>query len=354
MGATITGVDMNNLTDVEFRLIREAIYTHQVVIVKGQEKLKPINQFEFVRRLDPEANPVHGFLTDDGKFNVVRGSKGVTLVGQGYISHNKHGGDGLTLQSGTHADLHVETLSAEELASGQSRFGAFHFDGVIYGSYPSRVTTLRCVQAPKGPDVTIRWDDGTGRTMTAKPGLTAFINGSQLYEMLTPEEKALADNSSWSPAPQPYVWTGTRKIRNCGLGMAPGGKTVPLDQLPAWTSDKVYRLPMVWVNPVTGAKCFQILPDVVEKLYVKSKPGAEERTVEDSDEIRLWLNDILDRICTPENILIPEYEEDDVVMFNNWGVLHSSIDFPKSYGTRIMHQCHIASSTVPVGPTAVV
>ncbi|KAJ5766328.1 alpha-ketoglutarate dependent xanthine dioxygenase [Penicillium nucicola] len=328
MGAIITGADMNNLTDEEFGSIRNAIYTYQVVIVKGQQELKPINQFEFVHRLDPDTTAVHGFMTDDvtddtvgvlgGKFNLVPGSKGVTLVGQGHISDNKHGNQGLTLRSGTHADLHVETLSADELARGQSRFGAFHFDGVIYGSYPSRVTTLRCIQAPKGPEVTIRWDDGTNRVMTANPGLTAFINSAQLYEMLTAEEKVLVDHSSWVPAPQPYVWTGTRKIRNCGVGMASGGTTVPLDQLPPWTADKVYRLPMVWVNPVTGVKCFQILPDVVHKLYFNSEAGADERVVEDGEEIRLWLNDILDRICTPEHILIPEYEENDVVMFNNW------------------------------------
>jgi hypothetical protein len=75
---------------------------------------------------------------------------------------------------------------------------------------------------------------------------------------------------------------------------------------------------MVWVNPVMGVKCFQILPDVVRTLYFKTEVSADERIVEDGEEIRLWLNDILDRICKPENILIPEYAEDNVVMFNNW------------------------------------
>lgn len=240
------------------------------------------------------------------------------MVGQGYQGDDHYGLKGITVRSTTHVDAHVEPLSPEELARGQSRFGAFHFDGVIYGSYPSRVTTLHCVKAPRGPDLTIRWDDGSGRTMTVKPGLTAFLDSAQLYQMLTDEEKALADNSRWEPAPQPYVWTGTRKIRNCGLGMAPGGKTVPFDKLPAWTPDKVYQFPMVWVNPVTGVRSFQILPDVVRKLYLKSYPDGEERVVEDGEDIRLWLNDILDRICKPENILIPVYEEGDVVMFNNW------------------------------------
>ncbi|KAK4863983.1 hypothetical protein LT330_010193 [Penicillium expansum] len=362
-GATITGVDLNNLSDEDFQIVRNAIYTHKVVVVKGQDDLVPLKQFEFVHRLDPDAEGVHGFDTKDvtdetigvlgSRFNTIPGSVGVTIVGQGYQGDDHYGLKGITARSTTHFNAHVEPLTTEDVENGQTRFGAFHFDGVIYGSNPSRVTTLRCVRAPKGPDLTIRWDDGSGQTMTAKPGLTAFIDSAQMYEMLTDGEKTTADNSYWAPAPQPYVWSGTRKIRNSGLGMAPGGETVPLDKLPTWVPEKVFKFPMVWVNPVTGTRSFQILPDVVQKLYLKSGPNAEELVVEDNEEVRIWLNNILDRICKPQNILIPEYDEGDVVMFNNWEVLHSSIDYPASYGVRTMHQCHIPSSTFPVGPIGV-
>ncbi|KAL2828963.1 hypothetical protein BDW59DRAFT_178627 [Aspergillus cavernicola] len=364
-GATVTGVDLNHLSNEDFDVIRQAIYTHKVVIVKDQHDLLPVKQFDFVYRLDPDAEEVHGFATEDvtdettgvlgPAFKVIPGSKGVTVVGQGYQGDDHYGLKGITAGSTTHVDAHAEPLSPAEMASGQTRFGAFHFDGVIYGAYPSRVTTLRCVKAPRGPDLTVRWDDDSGRTMTVKPGLTAFIDSAQLYDMLTKEERIVVDNSRWEPAPHPYVWTGSRKIRNCGLGMAPGGETVTLDKLPAWTEEKVYQFPMVWVNPVTGERSFQILPDVVRKLYLRTGTGGEgkEHVVEDGEEIRTWLNDIIDRICTPENILIPVYEEGDVVMFNNWEVMHSSIDYPLSYGTRTMHQCHIPSSTLPVGPVAV-
>ncbi|KAJ5415149.1 Taurine catabolism dioxygenase TauD/TfdA [Penicillium sp. CMV-2018d] len=156
----------------------------------------------------------------------------------------------------------------------------------------------------------------------------------------------------WEPAPQPYVWTGTRKIRNSGLGMAPGGETVPLEKLPAWTPEKVYKFPMVWVNPVTNVRSFQVLPDVVRKFYLKEGDGAEE-VVEDGERIRVFLNEIIDRIIKPENILVPTYKQGDVILFNNWEVMHSSIGFPASYGTRTMHQCHIPSSTFPAGPVPV-
>ncbi|KAJ5207578.1 Taurine catabolism dioxygenase TauD/TfdA [Penicillium cf. viridicatum] len=317
-GATITGIDLNNLSDQDFQVVRNAIYTHKVVIVKGQAGLAPLKQFQFVHRLDPDAEGVHGFDTKDvtdetigvlgSKFKTIPGSVGVTIVGQGYQGDDHYGLKDITANSAKHFHAHVEPLTTEDLENGQTRFGAFHFDGVIYGSNTSRVTTLRCVRAPKGPDLTIRWDDGSGQTMAAKPGLTAFIDSAQIYEMLTDEEKTTADNSHWAPAPQPYT------------SMAPGGETVPLDKLPAWVPEKGFKFPMVWVNPVTGARSFQILPDVVQKLYFKSGSDAEERVVEDNDEVRVWLNNILDRICKP-NILIPEYEEGDVVMFNNWAVL---------------------------------
>lgn len=97
-------------------------------------------------------------------------------------------------------------------------------DGAMYGAYPSRVTALHCVKLPRGPPLTIRWDDGTGATMKAAPGLTAFFDTAQLYNHLTDEEKELVENSRWEPAPHPFAWTHTRKLRPCGFGITPGGE----------------------------------------------------------------------------------------------------------------------------------
>ncbi|PKX91427.1 uncharacterized protein P174DRAFT_422587 [Aspergillus novofumigatus IBT 16806] len=263
-----------------------------------------------------------------------QGSTGVIIVGQGYQGDDHYGLKRITARSTTHFDAHAEPLSPKDVASGATRFGAFHFDGVVYGAYHSRVTTLRCVRAPKGPDLTVRWDDGSGHSMTVKPGPTTFIDSAHMYNMLA-EERKIADQSMWEPAPQPYVWTDTRKIRNSGLGMTPGGETVPLDK----------------------ASCLDaregVLTDVARKFYLKKEPDRGEEVVEDGERIRVFLNDIIDRIIKPENILVPMYEKGDAVMLNNWEVMHSSIDFPASYGTRTMHQCHIPSSNFPAGPVPV-
>ncbi|KAI1373805.1 hypothetical protein F4677DRAFT_189645 [Hypoxylon crocopeplum] len=363
-GATITGVDLNDLDEPSFQAIREAIYRHNVVVVRDQHALHPTKQFEFMSRLDPAAPAKHSWLPDidvedvagttgKGHWLSIPGATGILVVGNGYQGNDHFGMKDTTIKATGHAKFHVEPLPKEEIDKGQTRFGYFHYDGIIHGSHPSRVTSLRCFRAPKGPDVTIRWDDGTGRTMKAQAGCTAFISCAQLYDLLTDEEKKMAENSYWEPAPHPFVWVGNRKFRNSGLGMAPGGDTVPLDKLPPWKAEDVHKYPMVWLNPVTGEKIFMILPDVVRKLYKKASPDAEVEVVESLDDIHAWLNDILDRICTPEYVAVPRYEEGDIVFFNNWGVLHSGIEYPDSYGTRTMHQCHIASSTPPVGPVPI-
>ncbi|EXJ84219.1 hypothetical protein A1O3_04886 [Capronia epimyces CBS 606.96] len=333
-GAVITGVDLNDLDDKSFAVLREAVYTHSVVVIEGQENLLPANQFGFVQRFDPDASPQHGFgygkstkeLGKLGKkpFHVIPHSLGgVTLVGNGYQGPDHYGLREVTLDAVSHVDFHADPLPRERLGHGETRFNTFHFDGIIYGSHPSRVTTFRCVKAPKGPDVTVRFDDGTGRTIQCAPGSTAFISSSQLYDCLTAEEKATVDNSFWEPAPHPFAWSGTRGQRSTGLGVNPGrsgGNTVPLDQLPPWESHKVHKYPMVWINPVTGAKGLQLMPDIVLRLHLKHSPDpdGETRVVEDQEEIHAWLNPIYDRFFGPEYILIPPCQEGSMVVWNNW------------------------------------
>jgi hypothetical protein len=105
----------------------------------------------------------------------------------------------------SHTDYHAEPLSAEEIEDGRVRFNTFHFDGIIYRAHPSRVTIFRCVRSPKGPDVTIQWDDGTEGILQCQSGSTAFISSAQLYNVLTDEEKKIADLSFWEPAPYPFA-----------------------------------------------------------------------------------------------------------------------------------------------------
>jgi alpha-ketoglutarate-dependent taurine dioxygenase len=60
-GAVVSGADLNRLDEETFQAMRQAVYTHSVVVIKGQHGLCPARHFEFVSRFDPEANPKHRF-----------------------------------------------------------------------------------------------------------------------------------------------------------------------------------------------------------------------------------------------------------------------------------------------------
>lgn len=244
----------------------------------------------------------------------------MTLVGHGFQDADHYGLENVTMRGFSHADFHAHPLPPEAVAAGQARLNSFHFDGIIHGAHPSRVTSFRCVRAPDGPDITVQLDEDvqTGRTLICRPGTTAFISTAQLYGMLTAAERRLVDHSWWEPAPHPFAWNGSRRMRPTGLGLAPGGATVPLDRLPAWTEDQIDRYPLVWLNPVTDVRSFQAMPDTVRRLYLRDGPGAEERIVEDLEQIRVFFNDIYDRIPAPEYMLLPTVAEGDMVVWNNW------------------------------------
>jgi hypothetical protein len=87
------------------------------------------------------------------------------------------------------------------------------------------------VKLPKGPDLTIEWADGSDLRMKTPPGRTAFFSTSQLYGLLSPEEKQLVDHSWVEYAPYPYKWIERCKGNSNGLGLAEGGERLTMDEL---------------------------------------------------------------------------------------------------------------------------
>jgi len=62
-GAVVSGVDLNHLSDEELEELREAAHKYKVILIKNQQNLEPINQWNFITRLDPSAPQVHGHGT---------------------------------------------------------------------------------------------------------------------------------------------------------------------------------------------------------------------------------------------------------------------------------------------------
>ena len=201
--------------------------------------------------------------------------------------------------------------------------------------------------------MTIHWDDGSGRTMKTQPGLTAFFSNVQTYDLMTEEEKHVADHSWVEYAPHPYQWMGDCKSKSTGLGLVNQGKEKPLEALQPYDESSVKKYPMVWVNPVTCEKAFMVHGICVRRIFLRSGPTDEPEIVEDLIRIREWLARIQERVLKPEYIVLPEVVEGDIIMWANYQMFHTAVDYPDSWGPRTMHQANIGASLGPVGPVPI-
>lgn len=114
------------------------------------------------------------------------------------------------------------------------------------------------------------------------------------------------------------------------------------------------QYPLVWVNPVTGEKAFQVHGICARKLFIRAGPEDAPRVIDDLVAIRAFLADIQRRILKPPYICLAPVEEGDMVVWDNCGMFHSAVDYPlEKYGPRTMHQANIGASRGPVGPVPI-
>jgi alpha-ketoglutarate-dependent taurine dioxygenase len=280
----------------------------------------------------------------------VPGAENVRIVGKGFQGEDHYGLKNVNMQRALGHDFHALKLSDEEFNNGHTRFNRWHIDAPLYAREPAWFTTLRCVKRPQSPKVTVHWDDGSGQTLETEPGLTAFFSNVQTYDMMTEAEKKTAEHSWVEYAPYPYKWIGDCKGRPNGLGLETQGKEKKIEDLGDWDLKDVKRYPMVWVNPVTGEKAFMVHGICARKLFLRSSPEETPTVIDDVVKIREFLKPIQERVLKPEYIMIPKLEEGDIVMWANYQMFHSAIDYPGAYGARTMHQANIGASKGPVGP----
>lgn len=333
-----------------------------MVVVKGQKELHPQKQWDLVTRFDPTAQQVHshgdmktfnanGGLLARGRYvEAVPGVENIRIVGKGYQGKDHYGLKDLTISKDRLHAWHSTKVDEDDFNAGHTRFQRWHIDAPLYDRDPAWFTTLRCIKRPTAPALTVHWDDGSGLTKDVNPGLTAFFSNVQTYNMLTPEEKAYADNSWVEYAPHPYTWLGGAECNPNGLGISGSGKELPLDKLPPYEESKVKRYPMVWINPVTGEKAFMVHAICVRRIFLRKSQDEEAECIEDLDKVRAWLRPIQSRALKPEYVMVPDLEEGDIVMWANYQMFHTAIDYPDALGPRTMHQANIGASIGPRGP----
>ncbi|KAL4881027.1 hypothetical protein BJY04DRAFT_218546 [Aspergillus karnatakaensis] len=365
-GATVTGIDLNDISHEDVDRLKASIWRHKVIIVKNQANLEPIKQWELVKQLDPNATDGHshgnlatirakgGILSRGREVFGIPSAPNVRLIGKGPQGADHYGIKNHHIEHGLSNDFHATPPPLSAFEEGITRFHRWHIDAPLYGKDPAWFTTLRCIKLPKGPDVTIEWADGSGLSMKSPPGRTAFFSTSQLYGLLSAEEKAVVDHSWVEYAPYPYKWIEGCKGSSNGLGLAEGvGERLSMEELGEFDEGSVKTYPMVWLNPLTGEKAFQVHGICARRLFLRSSLAEKPQIVEDVAEIRKFILGIQSRILKPEHILLAPIEEGDMVIWDNYGMFHSAVDYPISMGPRSMHQANIGGSIGPRGPVPI-
>ncbi|KAJ4387222.1 hypothetical protein N0V93_007811 [Gnomoniopsis smithogilvyi] len=365
-GAEIYGLDLNNITDAGIVKLRELLQEHLVLVIKGQQNELPRKNWELLQKLDPGSpeftdeewakfyNPEgKGILAKLGYSTIPDGGR-LYLMGKGYQGEDHYGLKNVNLSEAFADAYYYKPLPKEDFQKGITRFQSWHMDGPQYAINPPMFTSFRCIKLPKG-EQTVDWADGSGLTKRIKPGRTGFFSTAQLYDMLSDEEKKMADHSWCEYMYFPYEWIlGCRGNPN-GLNVACEGREVPdavMEAMPRDPKDQ-HVLPLVWMNSVTGKKHLQVQPNVVRRLFIRSSEEDKPKVIDDVKEVRDFLTKFQIRILQPENIYVGPEEEGDHVLWYNWGVMHTKIDFPVEFGPRTAHQGWLPATRKPSGPVPI-
>ncbi|KAH9973306.1 taurine catabolism dioxygenase [Lactifluus volemus] len=268
----------------------------------------------------------------------------VQLIGNGTV-YNHEGLDVASLKHPSHATFHKTVLSPEDQRAGLTRFYRWHIDAALYDFSPPKVTTLYAIHVPEGPPQICRYDDGTGDELPVPLGTTAFVSGKNMFDNLPRRLQSLAVRTRVRYAPHPYEWMSPASAHSTGLAIENEGKELALDDLPPGlrTRSKFY-LWYTWKNPVTGALHFQRIADDV--LY----PDGAHLT--DLKQVRDLLYQMQRPAISRAYWVYPhDWKEKDLVLFHNRGLFHSVVGTFQPDQVRAFHQCNLAASEDPVGPT---
>ncbi|KAI1110234.1 hypothetical protein F5Y14DRAFT_455253 [Nemania sp. NC0429] len=357
-GAVVSNVDIESLTDADFAVIRDALFTHQVLVFENQGHVSPKAQFELTQRFDPAGGSSYGHgKTIDAERSILHPDlktiphqPQVQVIGNGRVA-SYEGLVDVRLRHPHHRTFHATSVPEAEDRD-FTRFYRWHIDAALYGGgalAPPVVTTLLAVRVPGGRRQTCRYDDGTGDELADVPlGTTAFVSGYTMYEALSDADKLFARGAKAEYAPHPYVWMSSAKSRPDGLGLLSQGLEVPLDELPPHSADEVQVLPLCWRNPVTGKLALQVHPSAVRKLHL----DGGKVVVDDLAEVREIVHRLQRPGIAPRYVYAHDWKEGDLVLFHNRGLLHSVVGAFAEDEVRLFRQCNIAASQFPEGPSS--
>ncbi|RAR06478.1 RmlC-like cupin [Stemphylium lycopersici] len=332
--------------------IIKALYENQVILFKDQQSLSPKAQYELTRLFDPAATGYGHGKTLDAKRSILHPDlktiphqPQVQVIGNGPVAEFE-GLKNITLKHPHHRTFHREIIRDEDDRE-NTRFYRWHIDAALYDLDPPKVTSLLAVKVPKTEKMTCRYDDGTGDELKLSRGSTAFVSSYKMYDLLSEKDKEFARTTKVQEkyAPHPYIWMSSARSRSTGLGLLSEDLELPTSQLPPIDSSKIKILPMCWKNPVTGALALQIHPSAIQALHL-----ADGAILDDLKEVREIVYKMQRPGIAPELVYAMDWEEGDLALFHNRGVLHTVTGSFLPDEVRIFRQCNMAASEGVVGP----
>ena len=347
IGAVVTNADLNNLDAVDVDALRDALLRYSVLIFPNAA-ITPENQVRLHKQIDPNTQDQHanGAKQHNEKANVLSRNGGARIPGQPQIQIIGNGPlrDYLGVESADlvhmhHSLYHIDKLSPEDEAAGETRFYRWHIDSNFYETLPPLLTSLSSIVAPKGPAQTIHLEDGV---VEVPLGATAFVSGRRAYDVLSEEDKKFVREAKAVYAPHPYIWMQKGHTTSDGLSLAPEGNELPLDQLPAWEQSKVKTLPLLWKNPLTGEPALMVHGCCIQKLILP-----DGKVLDKVEEVRAIIHKLQRQALQAENVFVAGYNPGDLVMFHNRGVWHAtvgSLAFDNPDHRRLIHQLNLVSS----------
>ncbi|KAF9469501.1 taurine catabolism dioxygenase [Collybia nuda] len=368
-GREVKGVDPATLDpkSERFAEIHDALYKHSVLLFRDVS-MTPEQQYALTKAFDPKSEDYgHGNNKTEGTkksilhpdLKTIPRVPQVQLIGNGTV-YNHEGLVEAKLKHPSHTTFHKTRVSPEDEAKGVTRFYRWHIDAALYDLSPPRVTTLYGLIVPNGPPQVCRYDDGTGDELPVPLGTTAFVSGKTMFDILPPELKSLAVRSKVRYAPHPYVWMAPAHAMPNALGIETEGLELPLNELPPWEESKIKAFPVVWKNPTTGELHFEVHPCGAAELLVDPVPAGAKREgalfpdgahLTELKEVRELLYKMQRPAIAPKLVYPHDWHENDLILFHNRGVLHTVVGAFTPDQVRAFHQCNLAASDDPTGPS---
>ncbi|KAJ6078794.1 hypothetical protein N7467_008547 [Penicillium canescens] len=350
-------LDLDSLTEKDKEVLQEALFRNQVIVIRGQKGIDPTVLPRLAKVFDPNASDIHSAgekAVSDPK-NILSAYKAgriprapqVGIIGSGKFRDY----EGLDELEVDHTLFHENPLTQEELDDGYTRPYRWHMDTPFYERLPGEVTILHSIRIPNVPDQKIKFPDGKEKSIGA--GATAFFSGARAFALLTPEEQEFALNTTVTYAPQAYEYIRQCKASDDGLTVPTMGKEVPVEKLSEWAWDKVAEHPMVWRSPMNPDRPFlQVHGCCVYKLTTRNPTTGEATVMDDVEKVREVVHNMQKKIYAAENIYAHRWQEGDVVIFHNRGVMHSITGQLAKYKEeedkkRMLWQCTMTSTTPP-------